>query len=60
MDDRLRSVVLYHLSEINNLPMLAEEATLSELERRGAEVEVVVSRQATPGPWLSAGQAAPA
>ena len=60
LDDRLRTVVLYHLSETNNLPVLAEEATRGELERRGASVDVVLSQQAAPGPWLTAGPAAPA
>ncbi len=56
LDDRLATVVLYHLSEINNLPLLAEEATRAELERRGAALDVVVSRQGSPGPWLTAGR----
>ena len=50
--DRLRWVVLYHLSRTNNLPALAA-ATLGEAlarERCGARLEV--SGQFQPTPWL--------
>lgn len=50
--DRLRWVVLYHLSRTNNLPALAA-ATLGEAlvrERCGARLEV--TEQFQPSPWL--------
>jgi phosphoribosyl 1,2-cyclic phosphodiesterase len=50
--DRLRFVVLYHLSRTNNLPALAAAAVGEELSRAGARAEVVVSDQFRPTPWL--------
>ena len=58
LDSRLQAVVLYHLSQINNLPMLAEEATVVRLERLGAALHLLVSRQDRPTEWLSAGETA--
>lgn len=50
--DRLRYVVLYHLSRTNNLPALAAAAVAEPLERLGAAAEVVVSQQFEPTSWL--------
>ncbi len=50
--DRLRWVVLYHLSRTNNLPALAAEAVGEALAREGSAAEVLVSDQATPTAWL--------
>ncbi len=52
VSDRLRWVVLYHLSRTNNLPLLAEEEVVAELERVGSRAEVRVSNQAEPTSWL--------
>jgi phosphoribosyl 1,2-cyclic phosphodiesterase len=50
--DRLATLVLYHLSRVNNTAALAE-ATLGEsLERAGSRATVVVSDQFRPTPWL--------
>ncbi len=50
--DRLRWVVLYHLSRVNNLPVLAAAAVGEELARAGASAELCVSDQFEPTPWL--------
>ncbi len=55
LDGRLRTVVLYHLSKINNLPILAEEAVVAELERAGANIDLHVSGQDEPTPWVEFG-----
>jgi phosphoribosyl 1,2-cyclic phosphodiesterase len=55
LDDRLRWLVLYHLSRVNNRPGLAEATVAEELERLGAEAETCVSNQFGPTPWLSLG-----
>lgn len=52
VSERLRALVLYHLSRTNNLPALAAEAVGEALERMGAGTEVVVSRQDEPTPWV--------
>ncbi len=52
--ERLRWVVLYHLSRTNNRRELAELAVRRELERAGSAARVCVSSQDTPSPWLSA------
>ncbi len=52
LDDRLRSVVLYHLSRTNNLPALAAQAMAAGLEREGSSARVVLSWQHEPTPWL--------
>lgn len=50
--DRLRWLVLYHLSRTNNLPALAA-ATLGEaLARAGCGARLEVSSQHQPTPWL--------
>jgi phosphoribosyl 1,2-cyclic phosphodiesterase len=50
--DRLRWVVLYHLSSTNNLPALAAAAVGEVLSRLGAATEVALSEQDRPTPWL--------
>lgn len=50
--DRLRFVVLYHLSRTNNLPALAAAAVAEPLAREGSTAEIVVSDQFEPTPWL--------
>lgn len=50
--DRLRWVVLYHLSQTNNLPALAAAEIGEALAREGAAVEVAVAAQDRPTPWL--------
>jgi phosphoribosyl 1,2-cyclic phosphodiesterase len=53
--ERLRWVVLYHLSRTNNLPALAA-ATISEtLAREGCAARLEVSAQDRPTPWLELG-----
>ena len=54
--ERLRWVVLYHLSRTNNLPLLAEEEVTTELERAGSRAEVRISSQFEPTPWLEVGR----
>ncbi len=51
-DDRLRSVVLYHLSNTNNLPALAAQAMGERLERAGSSAQIVISAQDEPTPWV--------
>ncbi len=50
--DRLRWVVLYHLSRTNNLPVLAAEAILEALDREGSPARICVSEQDQPTGWL--------
>ncbi|MFL6192823.1 MAG: MBL fold metallo-hydrolase [Thermoanaerobaculia bacterium] len=50
--DRLRWVVLYHLSRTNNLPALAAAAIGEALDREGCPAEMAVSEQDHPTPWL--------
>ena len=52
MTDRLRCVVLYHLSETNNLPALAAAAVGEVLDRERCSARMVVSEQDHPSPWL--------
>ncbi len=51
-DDRLRSVVLYHLSGTNNLPALAAQAMGERLDRAGSPAQIVLSQQDKPTPWV--------
>ena len=53
--DRLRWIVLYHLSQTNNLPVLAAEAVLEALDREGSGARICVSEQAQPTDWLPVG-----
>ena len=50
---RLHTVVLYHLSRINNLPALAYEAVAAALERAGSVARVELSDQFQPTPWIA-------
>jgi len=50
--DRLRQVVLYHLSRTNNTPALAAATVGDTLDRAGARLGVMVSDQFEPTPWL--------
>jgi phosphoribosyl 1,2-cyclic phosphodiesterase len=52
LSDRLRWVVLYHLSRTNNLPGLAAAVVTEELARRGSGAEVALTCQDEPSPWL--------
>ena len=50
--DRLRWVVLYHLSRTNNLPALAASAVGEALEREGCQARLAITEQDHPTPWL--------
>lgn len=52
--DRLRWVVLYHLSRTNNSAALAGSLVGEELVRQGCPAEICVSAQHEPTPWLRA------
>ena len=52
MGDRLRWVVLYHLSRTNNLPALAAAAIGEALDREGCPAQMAVTEQDHPTPWL--------
>ncbi len=58
LGDRLSSVVLYHLSRTNNLPVLAAEAMAERLDREGSTAQIIVSGQDEPTPWLTASRPA--
>jgi phosphoribosyl 1,2-cyclic phosphodiesterase len=50
--DRLRAVILYHLSRTNNLPALALAAVAARLRGCPSPLDVMVSDQFEPTPWL--------
>lgn len=50
--DRLRWVVLYHLSRTNNLPALAAAAVGEALGREGSPAALIVSQQHEPTEWV--------
>lgn len=50
--DRLRWVVLYHLSRTNNLPTLAAAAVGEVLDRERCPAQMAVTEQDHPTPWL--------
>jgi phosphoribosyl 1,2-cyclic phosphodiesterase len=54
--DRLRWVVLYHLSRTNNLPALAAAVVGEELDRDGSAAQLLVSGQFEPTPWIEVTQ----
>jgi phosphoribosyl 1,2-cyclic phosphodiesterase len=56
--DRLRWLVLYHLSRTNNLPVLAAEAVLEALDREGSPARISITEQTQPTPWLEIGDEA--
>jgi phosphoribosyl 1,2-cyclic phosphodiesterase len=52
LGDRLRWVVLYHLSRTNNLPALAAAAIGEALDREGCSATTAITEQDHPTPWL--------
>lgn len=52
LGDRLRTVVLYHLSRVNNTAALAAATVQDALDRAGSAAGLVVTDQFTPTPWL--------
>jgi phosphoribosyl 1,2-cyclic phosphodiesterase len=50
--DRLRTVVLYHLSRVNNTAALAAATVRDALDRAGSSASVVVTDQFQPTAWL--------
>jgi len=52
INDRLRWVVLYHLSRTNNLPALAAAAIGEALDRERCPAQLAVTDQNRPTPWL--------
>lgn len=52
VSDRLRWVVAYHLSRVNNRPALVEALLWEVLERCGLCCEVVIADQFEPSTWL--------
>lgn len=52
LSDRLDWVVLYHLSQTNNLPALAADVIGEVLDREGCRARVAVTEQDRPTPWL--------
>jgi phosphoribosyl 1,2-cyclic phosphodiesterase len=52
MSDRLRWVVLYHLSRTNNLPALAAAAVGEALARERCPAQMAMTDQFQPTPWL--------
>jgi phosphoribosyl 1,2-cyclic phosphodiesterase len=50
--DRLRWLVLYHLSRTNNLPALAAAAVGEVLDREGCPAQMALTEQFHPTPWL--------
>lgn len=53
VSDRLRTVVLYHLSKTNNSPALAANEIATELDRLGSKAGWVLTRQDAPTDWLA-------
>jgi len=54
--DRLRWVVLYHLSQTNNLPALAAETADEPLRRHGSKADLCVTSQIQPTDWMEVGK----
>lgn len=52
LSERLRWVVLYHLSKTNNLAALAAQTIGEQLDRERSSADVAVSEQDQPSPWL--------
>lgn len=52
LSDRLQKVVLYHLSESNNSPELAETAIAEVLHQEGSTAEILLTYQDKPTPWI--------
>jgi phosphoribosyl 1,2-cyclic phosphodiesterase len=55
ISDRLQWVVLYHLSETNNMPALAVEAVTAALEREACSARLCVTTQEAPTEWMPVG-----
>lgn len=53
--DRLQWVVLYHLSETNNMPALAVDAVSAALRREGCAARLCVTTQEAPTEWMRVG-----
>lgn len=53
--DRLQWVVLYHLSETNNMPVLAVDAMTAALRREGCAARLCVTTQEEPTEWMAVG-----
>jgi phosphoribosyl 1,2-cyclic phosphodiesterase len=51
----LQHVVLYHLSQVNNLPALAAAVVGEELSRLRTKAAMTISGQFEPTPWLTVG-----
>jgi phosphoribosyl 1,2-cyclic phosphodiesterase len=54
--DRLEWIVLYHLSQVNNVPAIAEAEVGEALDRYGAASRLRVTSQAMPSPWMEVGK----
>jgi phosphoribosyl 1,2-cyclic phosphodiesterase len=52
LSERLRALVLYHLSRVNNTAALAAATVGETLERAGSRAGLVVSDQFQPTSWL--------
>ena len=52
LSDRLRWIVLYHLSRTNNLPALAHSEVAEVLERERGRTEIVLSEQDQSTAWM--------
>ncbi|MCH9648612.1 MAG: MBL fold metallo-hydrolase [Deltaproteobacteria bacterium] len=52
LSDRLEEIVLYHLSQTNNLPALAASTVGEALDRSGSAAVVTVSSQGEPTRWI--------
>src|SRR5262249_33497906 len=55
LGDRLRWVVLYHLSRTNNLPALAAATLGAALAREGCRARLEVTEQFQPSRWVEVG-----
>jgi len=53
LTDRLRYVVLYHLSRTNNLPGIAQTEIGEVLVREGSSAQMVMTNQFEPTDWLA-------
>jgi phosphoribosyl 1,2-cyclic phosphodiesterase len=56
LSDRLKWVLLYHLSRTNNLPALAEAAIAEVLSREGSAARMQLTEQLDPSPWIEIGK----
>jgi phosphoribosyl 1,2-cyclic phosphodiesterase len=52
LGDALHTVVLYHLSQVNNLPALALAALGETVDRSGSAARLVISDQFQPSGWI--------